>query len=216
MTTKLKSETARTNGATSSGPATLEGKARASQNSLKHGLSSKQILLPAESADDFETLRAAHFGQFCPATPLEAELVETLAATRWRLRRLAAIEANILQNEIDHPQTHLGSNPKPTARDARTAWSFRNVADTSSSLHMIIRYEATLSRTYNQAFRQLQLLQKQRAEQVDAKPQNEPTAVRSAPIPSPLRATHSGPTSEIPQTSPTVGVSPTTPLSYDR
>ncbi len=65
MPTNLISDAAahasRTNGAKSSGPATPEGKARSSQNAVKHGLHSKQILLPTESAEEFQALRDSYF-----------------------------------------------------------------------------------------------------------------------------------------------------------
>ena len=138
MPTPLKSATARLNGAKSRGPATPAGKARSSQNALKHGLHSKRILLPTESAEEFATFRAALFTQFQPATPLEADLVEILAATLWCLRRIPAVEASLLR-----------------------AHSFEDLV---STLSMLLRREAALSRTFYRALKQLHTLQKRRNE----------------------------------------------------
>jgi hypothetical protein len=175
MPTNRKSETARANGALSTGPVTPAGKARSSQNALKHGLHSKQILLPTESAEEFHTLRDSYFDQFQPATPVEAELVESLAATRWRIRRLATIEANMFRNNILEKEKYIPEELDDAGEEARLAWSFKNIANNGSALQVLLRYEATLSRTYDRAFKQLQLLQTQRPAGQDGKQQNEPT-----------------------------------------
>jgi hypothetical protein len=150
------------NGALSSGPTTPTGKTRSSQNSLKHGLYSKQILLPTESADDYRSLVASYFAHFEPITPLEAELVETLAATRWRLRRLASIETDLFTNHSLEKARHIPADV--STPDARLAWSFKNLADASLAFPLIIRYESTLSRTFDRCLKQLLTMQKRRNE----------------------------------------------------
>lgn len=159
-------ESSRLNGTKSTGPTTPDGLARSSQNALKHGLHSKQVLLPTESADDYRSLVASYFHQFGPTTPLQAELVETLAATRWRLRRLASIECALLLNQSVEKVRQIPSDH--TDADSRLAWSFKSLADASTAFPLIIRYEATLSRTFERTFKQLERLQTQ-------KQQNEPT-----------------------------------------
>ena len=87
MSSDLKTQSARANGAKSRGPATPEGRAKSSRNSLRHGLSAKSVLLPAESHEQFQLLLDAHIQQFQPANPVEMDLVEAMAVARWRLRR---------------------------------------------------------------------------------------------------------------------------------
>src|SRR6185295_19437952 len=103
MPSRNKSETARANGAKSRGPVTPEGRALSSRNSLRHGLAAQSPGLPAvnvvlttESREDFQTLLDSYLHQFAPQTGLETELVHAMAAARWRLRRIAAIETMLL------------------------------------------------------------------------------------------------------------------------
>src|SRR5271154_6920869 len=100
MPSDLKSETARINGAKSHGPVTPEGKARSSANSRRHGLTAASIVLPGESAEHFQLLLADFMDQFQPQTGVEVDLVEVMAAARWRLRRLLAIETHQFDLEL--------------------------------------------------------------------------------------------------------------------
>jgi hypothetical protein len=88
MSSQLKKDTARANGAKSHGPNTPEGRARSSANSRRHGLTAKTVLLPGESPEHFQLLLQDYVDQFHPATGVEMELVEAMASARWRLRRL--------------------------------------------------------------------------------------------------------------------------------
>jgi hypothetical protein len=166
------------NGAKSLGPTSPEGKARSSQNSLKHGLHSKQILLPSESREEFDALRASYLDQFQPASPVELELVESLAITRWRLRRLASIEANLLENELLEDASDMDEQVNEAGPEAHLAWSFARLSN-RPALTLLMRHEATLSRTFDRTLKQLQLLQSQRVPPPPQKLQNEP---KSAPV----------------------------------
>jgi hypothetical protein len=99
MPSQSRSDAARANGAKSKGPATPEGKARSSQNALKHGLTAQFDVLPGESQDDFDALLDSHLSHYQPVGFLERELVRTLAITRWRLRRIPTLEFNVFDNE---------------------------------------------------------------------------------------------------------------------
>jgi hypothetical protein len=90
MSSLLKTETARINGAKSRGSITPEGKARSSANSRSHGLAAS-ILLDGESSEQFQLMRADFMSHFQPQTAVETDLVDIMAIARWRLRRLLAI-----------------------------------------------------------------------------------------------------------------------------
>ena len=162
MSSELKSETSRINGAKSNGPVTEEGKSRSSANSRKHGLTSAALILPGESEDDFNLLLADYMDQFHPQSAVESDLVEQMAIARWRLRRLLGIETRQLELELLNRKKYL-DDYHPNMNDSdRVAWAFKNLNDNGPSLTLILRYETTINRSYNNALKQLQQLQKER------------------------------------------------------
>jgi len=79
MTTQLKSDTARVNGAKSQCPKTAEGRAKSSRNAVKHGLSSRNpLILECENDDDFQALHNNQMEIHQPATPAEQDLVDQM------------------------------------------------------------------------------------------------------------------------------------------
>ena len=81
----------------STGPKTIDGKATASLNAMKHGLRSQEVtLLPNEDEEAFYKLRESLLGDFKPEGELENLLVEQVIAASWRLRRILNIETGIL------------------------------------------------------------------------------------------------------------------------
>jgi len=162
MSSELKSETARINGAKSHGPVTPEGKARSAANSRRHGLAAASIVIPGESAEDFQLLLAGYIDQFQPQTAVEAGLVELMAAARWRLRRLLAIETNLFELEMVSRRKQINTDHKGIDLEGRLAFVFQTMSDTGNTLALLIRYEASINRSYDKALKQLQQLQSNR------------------------------------------------------
>ena len=94
-----RSEINRANAQHSTGPRTEAGKARAAQNSFRHGLFSKQLILPGENPYEFDALRSALRAEHQPYNTVEEILVDELAQAFWRIRRVRAFEANLWQSE---------------------------------------------------------------------------------------------------------------------
>jgi hypothetical protein len=89
MSTQLKSDTARANGAKSQGPKTAQGREISSRNSTKHGLSPRNpLVLECESDDDFQSVHDSQMEIHQPVTPAEMDLVDQMIAARWRILRL--------------------------------------------------------------------------------------------------------------------------------
>jgi len=173
---ELKSDTARINGAKSNGPVTPEGKARSSANSRKHGLTSASIMLPDESAEHYQLLLADYMDRFQPQDGVEADLVETMVAARWRLRRLLEIEAHQFKMEIIVRKKRMNESFTNLEREDHLALAFQNMSHNNGpSLTLILRYEAQINRSYNKALEQLQKLQATR-------PPAPPPAPSEAPV----------------------------------
>ena len=99
----------RANSLLSTGPATEDGKARASQNARTHGLCSRQLhIADAEEAAIFASLQGALSTQLAPSGELELLLFETILHSQWNLRRCRMNEANLLASVPDpflNPET---------------------------------------------------------------------------------------------------------------
>lgn len=83
----------RANAQHSTGPKTIAGKLRSSQNAFQHGLYSEQLILPGEDPAEFDHLRATLRREHHPANTTEEILVDELAQNFWRIRRFRELEA---------------------------------------------------------------------------------------------------------------------------
>ena len=79
----------------STGPKTAAGKAKASLNAVKTGLTGRTVLLPTDDAAKYERHIAAYERDFQPVGAQELSLVHSLAAVAWRLDRVPALEMAI-------------------------------------------------------------------------------------------------------------------------
>ena len=177
----------------STGPKTDEGKAKSSLNSTKHGLTSKQIVIPGEDPAEYDAHRTDLIRDLKPANSIESDLVEELAANSWRLKRAHRIETAIL--------TQIAKNsPDP---DAAIAKSF---LERPKELDRLVRYMTSIERAYWRVFNKLAEVQKARRQQErqaaieQSYLKNQPAGFvlksaetpAAAPAPEPLRAAAAG------------------------
>src|ERR1039457_5668111 len=80
------------NSAKSTGPVTPEGKSRSSQNATRHGLLSESIVLDDECAERFGIVLSLLEDELKPVTGIETRFVETMALAHWRQLRLWTVE----------------------------------------------------------------------------------------------------------------------------
>ena len=148
-TDSLRSQTARANGAKSRGPVTPEGRAASSRNSLRHGFTAESVVLPTESSEDFQELLDSYTDHFRPQSGVEMDLVQTMAATRWRLRRISTIETTLFDREMTRNSKDIKREYQSPDDLARLAWVFRDLANHGQSLALLMRYEGALNRSYD-------------------------------------------------------------------
>ena len=83
----------------STGPVTVQGKQTVANNALKHGVFSKSLILSDEDPAEYKSLLNQLLQELHPSGLLEQTLVERIALTLWRQRRLVRAEtANIESN----------------------------------------------------------------------------------------------------------------------
>jgi hypothetical protein len=140
----------RQNAQLSSGPKTTEGIQAASRNSLRHGLTGTQIVIPGEDTSAYEELRKGMHGSYNPANEAERVLTDQIAANAWRLLRAQRVETAFLTKLTE------GSDDPDTA----IAVAFLEKSKEMARIH---RYVAAAQNAYYKAVSQLAKLQKERA-----------------------------------------------------
>src|SRR4051794_41279756 len=98
----------RRNGSRSKGPVTEEGKAKASRNALKHGLTAlHHLVLEDEVPDALEALIATVAEETGAASEIEARLARRLAVGLWKGERAERIETALFDAapKLRPPQT---------------------------------------------------------------------------------------------------------------
>ena len=151
MSSQRRKLASRANGRKSQGPKTPEGKARSSQNAFRHGFLSQQVVLPNESAEQFQILFRQYADRFAPSDAAGFGFVEEMAASYWRMRRLWAVETqNMAEAIADEPEGD---------ETARLAAAWRRLASEPETA-LLCRYESLLSQRFNRAFHNFLLLRK--------------------------------------------------------
>jgi hypothetical protein len=139
----------------STGPATGAGKRASSQNSRKHGLLSREVLLPDEDALDLHAFRLRLRRSLRPKGEFEGLLFDRIASSAWRLRRALRIEADaFVWSSFDYDGKKIGA-----------IGSFLSLSAKCDAFSKISRYESAIERTLYRALHELQRLQAERAGQ---------------------------------------------------
>jgi hypothetical protein len=96
---KTRAAANRANAQKSTGPKSEQGKAVSSQNSFKHGLYSKSVLIPGEDPARFEACRADLAAEHRPVGVTEEILVDEVAQHYWRMKRYRALEVQMYKSK---------------------------------------------------------------------------------------------------------------------
>jgi len=105
MATEAQVVANRLNAQKSTGPRTVEGKAVASQNAVRHGLLAEQVVIRGEDPGEFEFYRQQMLGELAPAGAMESVLAERVAGLAWRLRRAERIQAEVFDAMLIEDET---------------------------------------------------------------------------------------------------------------
>lgn len=106
MTTEKQNEANQENALLSTGPKTEEGKLIVSQNAIKHGIFTKELIIGdgdgKEDGKEYDELLQNLLVYFNPQGQLEATLVEKIAVDFWRLKRVIRFETGSIRATLDH------------------------------------------------------------------------------------------------------------------
>jgi hypothetical protein len=151
----------RQNSALSTGPATQEGKRRASLNALRHGLTGQTVVLPSDDLAAYnQTCRQFH-AELKPVGLLETKAVQTIADTHWRLDRIRAMENNLFSLGFHEQSTHVDCEDPAIHAALAQAKAVQANVDILARLSL---YEQRLNRTLTNAKAELKQLQQERRE----------------------------------------------------
>jgi hypothetical protein len=141
----------RANGKLSRGPVTPAGLLRSSANSTRHALLAENLVLNDESKDLFALLHQQFIDRLNPTDGMEICLVEELASTVWRQRRLVAIETHLFKEAA-------AKRPEPTYL-GRIGGAFSDLCR-MPDMHLLDRYESRLHRMFQRTLKNLELLRR--------------------------------------------------------
>ena len=144
----------RANALRSTGPRTIEGKTASSRNATKHGLLSRQPLLPGEDLAEFDALDRYLHDELAPASAIEVLLVDEVVALVWRLQRVARVEVALYSITMHAPalRTLCGAGEA----DAALAFAF---AEQAPNFSVLSRYETALVHRLRRSLANLERLQ---------------------------------------------------------
>ena len=153
----------------SRGPKTPEGKARAAQNALKHGMrAQKYVLLPQEDAAAFAALETAILAELAPEGVLQILLARRVAVAAWRLERADRMEAEVLEFR--------------SYEDANAGLALIRDGNATRSFDTLMRYRSAAMAEFWRALKTLKALQAEHAAgaQVLEMPPRQPRAPRGS------------------------------------
>src|SRR6185369_16315752 len=162
MSSRNKRKQARRNGAKAAGSKSPAGIQRSAQNSLKHGLTGKAIVLSNESQAHFDELHLTYVQEFRPESGVEMDLIDQMVAAQWRLRRIWRMQTAALDLKMDQQEKEIKKNFERIDQPTRTTLAFAALANEDKTLDLLLRYETAHTRMYQRALNTLIKLRKER------------------------------------------------------
>lgn len=133
-------------------------------NSLRHGFAASRVVLSSEDLTQFHAMRDNFMQIHQPANDVECCLVDEMVVANWRLFRMWAAEASVVDRKI-RAQFPDSSPPPELDLIDRFGQVFEIFADRENALKLMTRYEANCRWQYDRALRNLDSLRKSAAGQ---------------------------------------------------
>ncbi len=146
-----KADIARSNGAKSHGPTSEAGKARSSQNAIKHGLTAKKFLCTPEDQAEFDQHLAAAIAHWAPQTDYELYLVTKIARADFQHDRAENLLVTLIDLETDVIGSEIQRAFETMDADGALALGYKSLNDHSSAHRNLDRHVARLARERMQA-----------------------------------------------------------------
>ena len=125
----------------STGPRTDEGKARVSQNALRHGLTARHLVIRDDEREEYADLLNSLSSELDPQGAVETVAFHELLHAAWSLHRFRRIEAEASRGSVE---------------------DFTDPA-TTTVLDRLTRYQSRAQRAWQKALHELRVLQTNRA-----------------------------------------------------
>jgi hypothetical protein len=174
-TSQARIDANRANAQRSTGPRTPQGKARVARNAVKHGLLSRQAVLPTDHRAEFEEFHAAMWLDLRAVGAREEMLAERIVAQYWRLRRAMRVEACLFDRDAGRSLYFERSmnlqDVRPSGEPVHPAALGEAIRETMGAKHnpyeALRRYERTIQRDLDSCSRQLEELQRTRRDRAN-------------------------------------------------
>ena len=185
MASPAKCITNQRNAQFSTGPSSVEGKAVARFNALKHGLDAASLVIPGEDPAELAQLAEDFHRSYAPHGPVETELVEIIIRSTWFQHRYARLEARLFDTIL----SRMDDSGSATLADA-----YYYDAAGANAFGKLFRRQNAARRDFEKALTELRRLQKVRVamEMLQPLPPPQP-AVRPAPAALPSAGPHPKP-----------------------
>ena len=179
MSSKQKRRAVRQNGAKAAGSKSPQGIQNSAMNALRHGLTSKTLVLANECPEKFKQLLQTYIDKFQPQDGVEMNLVDEMVAARWRQQRVWMVQTAAMDLQMDKQVHEFASSPYPVTEPTRIAMAFLAMANDEKALELLMRYETSYSRMHDRAMKTLMRLREtpltpESLQQSNPLPQEEP------------------------------------------
>jgi hypothetical protein len=153
----------RANAKKCTGPVTLDGKKRSSQNARRHGVTAQTTVMTEEDRIQHDTFCHKMLTDLDPVGSIETFLASSVAEDAWRLNNVRAQCNNIVAighfdgtgdlYDAEHPEIHTAITDAQTFRD------------NAKTLELLSLYEQRIHRAFQKHFDQLKKLQAERKDE---------------------------------------------------